>query len=67
MPTKINVMLDNFNMKKVFGYFEKEYMIYRKKTSKTNTKKTPKNRKKKIRKKTQNSYESRIKSRIFVE
>jgi hypothetical protein len=36
MPTKINVMFDNFNMKKFLVTLKKKYM---KKTCKTNTQK----------------------------
>ena len=56
-------------MKTVFGYFEKEYMIYRKNMQNKHTKNKQKTKKQKEKntKKKQNIYESRIKSRIFVE
>ena len=52
-----------FKHEKVFGYFEKEYMIYRKKNIQNKHTKKQKKQKEKNTKKTKNIY----KSRIFVE
>ena len=68
MPIKINVMFDNFNIqtwKKVFGNLKK-ITWFTEKTCKTNTKKHKKLERKKY-EKNPNIYESKIKSRIFVE
>ena len=63
MPPTFNVMFDNFNIQTGKKWFTEE----KNKKQKTKQKrKKEKNRKNKY-KKTQNIYESRINSRIFVE